>query len=90
MEENPRIKFYELKSSPDTARKIVLKERLISQLLHELGTFYQKQAKSLSGEQEDRIIVKKLIAKAAKCYQSLANESEKTIQRCQTINPREV
>jgi hypothetical protein len=65
-------------------------ERLISQLLHHLGMFYPEQAKSLSGEQEDRIIAKKLIAKGAKCYQSLANESEKTIQRYQAINPKEV
>ncbi len=84
MKENLRIKFYEFKLPPDNQDpkvKIKLMERLISQLLHDLGMFYSEQAKSLSDEQGNKMIGKALIAKGTECYQLLANESDKIIQR---------
>jgi hypothetical protein len=64
-------------------------ERLIMKLLHDLGMFYSEQVKSLSDEQEHQRIVKALKFKGAECYQLLANESEKIIQRYKTIKPNE-
>jgi len=92
MTNNLRIKFYELKLLPeqqDTTCNIKVMERLIGRLLHDLGMFYPEQAKSLSDEQEDRIIAKGLTAKGAKCYQLLASETEKTIQRYKTMTTSE-
>jgi len=93
MKDNPRIKFYEFKlniENQDPIQKIKAMEILTGQLLHDLGIFYSEQAKTLSKEREDRIIAKRLIAKGAKCYQSLASESEKTIQRYKTMTPNDV
>jgi hypothetical protein len=76
---NPRIKFYQLNVS--STNKIKPMERLISRLLHDLGMFYPEQAKSLSNEQQDKIMTKRLLVKAAKCYELLSSETDKIIQR---------
>ena len=84
MKNNRRIKFYEfnlLTEQQDTIDKIKLMERLTSRLLHDLGMFYPEQVKSLPDNLQKQIIAKRLTAKAAICYQTLANETEKTIQR---------
>jgi hypothetical protein len=82
---NPRIKFYQLNLS-DTINKIKSMERLISRLLHDLGIFYPEQAKNLTDQQQDKIMAKRLLVKGAKCYELLASETDKTIQRYTKID----
>ncbi|UJR32922.1 hypothetical protein I4U23_020383 [Adineta vaga] len=84
MQENPRIKFYEFNLSIDqqnSTDNTKLFEQLIGDLLYDLGIFYTEQIKRLSNDQEHEIIAKRLRAKIATCYQTLANETEKIIQR---------
>ena len=87
MRENLRIKFYPLEwSSEDQnaeSMKIKVMERLRSQLLHDLGMFYSEQAKSASTGEENLSIARALRKKGAKCYELLAEESEKIIRRYQ-------
>lgn len=89
MTNNLRIKFYEFKldseSNQDDAQRVKIMERLISRLLHDLGMFYPEQTKNLSNEKQDRMISKRLLAKGAKCYQALADENERTIQRYKAL-----
>jgi hypothetical protein len=90
MENNPRIKFYPLslsQNNEDPMWNIKMKERLIGKLLHDLGMFYSEHQKmNLSNEQHDQRIAKRLTTKAAKCYELLAIETEKTIQRYNQID----
>ncbi len=84
MEENPRVKFYRfqlLSDKQDPNVKIKLMQRLIMNILHDLGMFYSQQAKDLSDDQENQTIKRELLVKGAKCYKLLANETEKIIQR---------
>jgi hypothetical protein len=93
MTDNLRIKFYEFKQfqeNQDSTHKIKLMERLINRLLHDLGMFYSEQANNLSNEQENRTIATKLTAKGARCYQLLASENKKTIQRYKAIIANDV
>lgn len=87
MRENPRIKLYRLKWSSEDQNaesiKINVLERLRSQLLHDLGMFYSEQVKSVSAEEENSSVARVLRKKAANCYELLADENQKIIQRYQ-------
>ena len=89
MKENPRIKFYQLQwPSEDQSGdlvKIKVMERLRSQLLHELGMSYSEQLESLRTDKDNQSVTRALRKKAAKCYERLAEENEKIIQRYQDI-----
>lgn len=92
MMNNRRIKFYELKlhtENKDSKQKMKEMGRMIERILYDLGVFYSEQAENLAKEkeeEEDRIITKGLLAKGAKCYQKLADQNEKTIQRYTMLN----
>ena len=84
MKDNPRVHFYDFKSfanENDPLFKTKSLQRLIRQLLHNLGMFYPEQVKTLSNDQESLDIPKRLLAKTAQCYELLAHESETALRR---------
>lgn len=89
MKENSRIKFYQIQWSStnqsDDLMKIKVMERLRSQLLQDLGMFYGEQLDNLRSDKENQSIIRALRKKAAKCYELLAEESEKIIERYKDI-----
>lgn len=89
MKENRRIKFYQFqlpfKDQNTDLVKLKIMERLRSQLLHDLGMFYAEQAKNASIQNEDQSIIRALKKKGAKCFELIAEEAEKIIQRYRDI-----
>ncbi|CAF0914101.1 unnamed protein product [Adineta ricciae] len=80
----PRVKFYKFDPSEDNQisnQKVKLFERLISDMLHDLGMFYPKQIKTFPDDVQYQTIIRRLHMKTARCYQALADETEKIIQR---------
>ena len=80
----PRVKFYKLDPSQDdqiSNQKVKSFERLISDMLHDLGMFYPKQIKTLPDDAQYQTIMRRLQMKTARCYEVLADETDKIIQR---------
>ena len=88
MKDRPCIKFYPSKlpvdkndQRPPTEAQIM--ERFLSQLFQDLGMFYMDKGTSLPSDPKHQPIRKRLLEKAAQCYQAMLIQADGMIQRYQ-------
>lgn len=88
MSDRPSIKFYPLKLPVDEKDKrspteAQIMERFLSQLFQDLGMFYTRKVTSLPSDPKHQPIRKRLLEKAAQCYQAMLIQTDEMVQRYQ-------